>query len=118
MTLKRLVAGALVSGAIATAGLGMAVGVAHADPFGHVGGNCPAGHTCGHWCPGERIPDNFINWNMGVCHEYYYDYRGVVDTGNGAVYGWPSGPINAPPRHTGPPNFNCGLFWCPVPPHA
>jgi hypothetical protein len=18
----------------------------------------------------------------------------------------------------GPPNFNCGLFWCPVPPHA
>ncbi|WP_077088870.1 hypothetical protein [Mycobacterium rhizamassiliense] len=70
------------------------MGVAQADPYGHVGGNCPSGRTCGQWCPGERIPDNFITWDMNVCHEYYYDYRGVVDTGTGAVYAWPGGPIS------------------------
>ncbi len=111
-----------IAGALLTAGIGagLAAGVAQADPYGHVGGNCPAGHTCGKWCPGERVPDNFISWDMGVCHLYYYDYRGVVDADTGALYGWPSGPINATPRvpPAGPPNFNCGLFWCPVPPHA
>ena len=87
--LTRGIAGALLSGGIAVAGVGLA-GVAQADdPYGHVGGNCPAGHTCGKWCPGERVPDNFIHWNMGVCHLYYYDYRGVVDADTGAVYAWP-----------------------------
>lgn len=91
---RKWMAGALLTAGI---GVGLAAGVAQADPYGHVGGNCPAGHTRGKWCPGERVPDNFISWDMGVCHLYYYDYRGVVDADTGAVYGWPSGPI-PPPR--------------------
>lgn len=71
--LTRATAGALLSGGIAVAGLGLAAGAAQADPYGHVGGNCPAGHTCGKWFPRERVPDKFINWNTGVCHLYYYD---------------------------------------------
>ncbi|HTX97598.1 MAG TPA: hypothetical protein VME67_23875 [Mycobacterium sp.] len=87
--LTRGIAGVLISGGIAAAGLELAAGAAYADPYGHVGGNCPAGHTCGKWCPGELLPGKFVTWNMNFCHMYYYDYRGVVDPDTGTVYAWP-----------------------------
>jgi hypothetical protein len=51
-----------VSGAVALAGLALGAGAAQADPF-------PAQpHS---WCPGEALPFNNIQWDMGVCHTWY-----------------------------------------------
>jgi hypothetical protein len=55
--LKRIVAGALLSGGVAVAGLGLAAGTAQASP--------------GRWCSGEPVPaSKIVKWDMGVCHDY------------------------------------------------
>ena len=68
--LKKLTTGALVSGAVAVAGLGLAAGTADAKPF--------------YWCPGDppimgAAPDAsgnlkpapiYPNWDTSVCHDY------------------------------------------------
>jgi hypothetical protein len=68
--LKKITAGALVSGAVAMAGLGLAAGTASASPF--------------HWCPGDPpitgvAPDSsgamkpvpiYPAWDISVCHDY------------------------------------------------
>jgi hypothetical protein len=61
--LKRIIAGALLSGAVAVADSGLAAGTAHADAWGN--------HQ---WCPGQALPqaDAPIAWDMGVCHNWYY----------------------------------------------
>jgi hypothetical protein len=69
ITLKNLVAGGLLS-AVATVGLGLAAGTAHAAPF--------------HWCPGDppimgNVRDAngsmkpvpiYPAWDTSVCHDY------------------------------------------------
>jgi hypothetical protein len=62
--LKRIIAGALLSGGVAVAGLGLSAGTAQA--------NLPK------WCPGQSLPAPHVAWNMGLCHYYSVDSAGVV----------------------------------------
>jgi hypothetical protein len=68
-TLKRMIAGALLSCGVAVAGLGLGTGTAHAYTYGPF-----------QWCPGQAMPndpprsDTDLIWDMSVCHTYYFDY--------------------------------------------
>jgi hypothetical protein len=64
--LKKITAGALVSGAVAVAFLGLAPGSAHAGPTWATGPY--------QWCPGQPLPRTGIVWDMGVCHTWYVLY--------------------------------------------
>ncbi len=48
-SLNRIIAGTLLSGGVAVAGLALAAGTAHANPPG-----CSKYSAC--WCPGQRLP--------------------------------------------------------------
>jgi hypothetical protein len=69
--LKRIIAGALLSGGLVSAGLGLAAGTAQAQP-----GFAPLYQ----WCPGQHwqwlIPPP-PDWDMSVCHnvKVVYDTR-------------------------------------------
>jgi hypothetical protein len=66
-TVKKIIAGALLAGSVAVAGLGLGAGAAQAD--------LPDGpHT---WCPGQnRNPPNGPGagtmWDWGVCHTFWF----------------------------------------------
>jgi hypothetical protein len=62
--MRHIVAGALTSGAIAAAGLGLGAGFAAADR--------PA--PTGTWCPGQPLPMGgaTFGWDMNVCHDYWF----------------------------------------------
>jgi hypothetical protein len=66
--LKEIAVGAIVSGGLALAGLGLTAGAAHADPYWF------------HWCPGQEHPsgtaDRNVDWDWNVCHAYYYQSDG------------------------------------------
>jgi hypothetical protein len=68
--LKRIIAGALLSGGVAVAALGLAAGTAQARPNPACNDQWP----CYTWCPGDGLPhsDGPIGWDMGVCHDWYY----------------------------------------------
>ena len=84
-TLKNLIAGGLLSAALA-AGIGVAAvaPVAQADAWP----GCPNDHPAGpcHWCPGDppvqtgNLRVNPVRWDVNVCHTYWY-----VDHGQGNV---------------------------------
>jgi hypothetical protein len=87
-----MIAGALLSGGVAVAGLGLAAGTAQAAPPAH------------QWCPGQRMPDDGANpdgtphlfsWDMSVCHTYYVvGYK----QGNVGDYIWAQGSANGQGR--------------------
>jgi len=68
--LNRRIVGALVSGGVAVAGLGLGAGTAHAGAY--------------HWCPGDPPPQGSViapnghtvhvpinpAWDTNVCHDY------------------------------------------------
>jgi hypothetical protein len=87
-TLKRIIAGTLLSGGVAVAGLGLAAGAAQAQP-----GPAPLGH----WCPGD-LPVRGADWDPTVCHDYHFGGPGNSVPIEGAM----------PPRMCGP--VPCGLF--------
>jgi hypothetical protein len=66
--LNRFIVGALVSGGLAVAGLGLGAGTAQADP-----------QSTGpfQWCPGQPLPTvtgsptTHVVWNNSVCHTYW-----------------------------------------------
>ncbi len=62
---------AAVSGGIALAAVGLGAGAAEADP------NAATAHS---WCPGQALPFNNIQWDMGACHTWY-----IVPFGQGNV---------------------------------
>jgi hypothetical protein len=82
-TLRRTAVGALLSGAAAMAGFGLAAGTAQAANQGPY-----------RWCPGQSMsppagPGLTVVWDMNVCHTWYR-----VDYGKGNVannYGGPPG---------------------------
>jgi hypothetical protein len=54
----------LVTGGLGMAGLGLAAGTAHAEPF-------PA--PTYHWCPGDFWDPGWgFNWDFGVCHDDHH----------------------------------------------
>jgi hypothetical protein len=118
--LTRLAVGALVSGAVAVAGLGPASGIAQADP------QSPGPFQ---WCPGQPLPgnhfpgfhdptrnitlppsDSTVVWNNSVCHTYWRTPagRGNVSMTDGSKSVW-DGPD--PPPYWEPV---CAPFVPPV----
>jgi hypothetical protein len=83
--LKRVGAGALLSGILSSAGLGLAAGTAQARP----NPACNDMYPCYTWCPGDRLPNSNgpIGWDMGVCHDWYY----AAGPGRQVVEGIPPG---------------------------
>jgi hypothetical protein len=68
--ISRLAATVAVAGATAMAGLAVGAGAAQAIPNNNPG--FP-------WCPGEGLPFPEMQWDMNVCHTYYFVPAG---TGN------------------------------------
>ncbi|WP_081809233.1 hypothetical protein [Mycobacterium sp. URHB0044] len=116
--ITKIVAGAVLSGGVAIAGMSVAPAIANATegPFT--------------WCPGQsmdwpsgpnRWADNY-SWDMNVCHTWYqvaYGYGNVParhDDGTTDVRG-SSAWDGANPPGPNPSGINCSPFWCPVPPH-
>jgi hypothetical protein len=60
--ISRFATTVVISGGLALAGLGFAAGAAQADPF------AAQPHS---WCPGQALPFNNIQWDMGRCHTWY-----------------------------------------------
>ena len=97
-TVKKTIAGALLSGGVAAvAGLGVGAGTAQA--FNYPVGVCNDAHrVCSYqWCPGMPLPftggaNNPPNWDMGVCHNFMQGMIGPSSPdwvkGNGQPRGW------------------------------
>jgi hypothetical protein len=119
MKTNRIIAGALVSGALAVAGMGVGAGTAQADP-----------QSSGpfQWCPGQPLPEHpggsypathvswpatHVVWDNSVCHTYWRltVARGNVRMNDGAVSDFWDGPD--PPPYFEPvcapfvPPLNC-----------
>ena len=105
-TMKRIMAGALLSGGIAVAGLAATSGTAQAAPDycgPQVNGIC---YGPVRWCPGDpmwpltqnHVADP-IRWDMNACHSYYHVASG---TGNVNSSIW-EGPNPPPPPAPNPP---------------
>lgn len=120
---KRVIAGALLSGGIAVAGLGLGAGTAQAiaGPFT--------------WCPGQSMvwpagPDMTFGvnppitehhvWDMSVCHTWYHIPAGwgnvpiVAPNGQNTLTGSNVWDGDNPPGDN-PGNVQCGLMFCPNP---
>jgi hypothetical protein len=113
--LRKITTGALVSGAVAVASLGLAIGTARADP------QSPGPFQ---WCPGQplpgthaasvpgvnvKIPATHVVWDNSVCHTYWQTPygRGNVPMSDGPVSEIWDGPD---PPHT---SNRCALPLCP-----
>lgn len=102
---KRIVAGALLSGGVAVAGMALAAGTAHADWYGP--------HQ---WCPGQSMnlptgPGKDWVWDMNVCHTWYsvgYAQGNVPSSYGAPSYIWDGD--NPPPR---PPPPGPLPLWVP-----
>jgi hypothetical protein len=58
-------------------------------PSAQAAPGCPAGKSCQQWCPGDPNPAGRpVPWDGSVCHDYFWDYKGVHDIGTGAFYRW------------------------------
>jgi hypothetical protein len=106
-TLTRIIAGVLLSGGVAVAGLGLAAGTAQADPV--LAPLFPAPALSGgpyRWCPGQRLPSVDVGWDMNVCHTWYRVNNGQGNVGHDIWDGsnpFASGPARSP--------SNCDLFF-------
>jgi hypothetical protein len=88
--LKRIIAGASLSGGAAVVGAGLSVGVAQANPMCTPNGTCAS-----QWCPGKSLPAADIKWDMSVCHDYTSSpYPGSVQVGARIWEGEPCGPAS------------------------
>ena len=104
--MRALVAGltaAAVSGGVGLAGIGLAAGIAQAQPAPMVcqDPNSPPGpdNFCTYqWCPGSPVMRNMPNWDMSVCHPWYFDPNSP-ETNSTIIEGFPDPP---PPRFYGP----------------
>jgi hypothetical protein len=94
-TLKRTLAGAVLSGSLGLVGIGLAAGSAQADMT----------YTFGpfQWCPGQSMPnDSGLAWDMSICHTYYYEQTYGMQGGVGGPRYWEGenifpNPIPPPP---------------------
>jgi hypothetical protein len=80
----------LLSGGLGLAGLELGAGTAEAavGPY--------------QWCPGQPLPQNQQpNWDMGVCHTWYFIVPWRVQSNTGAPNVW-NGDESPPPDGTNP----------------
>ena len=110
--LTRIIAGALLSSAVAVAGSGLTAGTAHADPNDHCStrSGCYKGPGM-RWCPGDYVWPGLVatGWDLSVCHVYHLTFNDNNDP-NGVAEG-PGAPPPPPP----PPGRVCPpiAFMCP-----
>jgi hypothetical protein len=98
--MRRCAAAAILSGSVMLTSIAFAT-VADASP-GAIGPS--------QWCPGQRLPQPDIVWDMSVCHTFYTVFGGAK--GNVGQYTWEGdNPPVAPDQIDHPPH-NCGLFGC------
>lgn len=105
-----LAAAALVSGGLGIAGLVFTAGAAQAEPACSPAtaqtprcappegpaGTCDAYGNCGQiWCPGSGM-SGIPNWDMNVCHTFYFDPNAPL-TKPVIIQGQPPGPPPPPP---------------------
>lgn len=122
--MDRLVAAGLATaaflwGGLNVVGLGPSAGTAHADPQCSPAtaaaapclppegppGQCDAFGTCGQlWCPGSGM-SGIPNWDMNVCHTFYFDPNTPL-TQPVIIAGQPPGPP-APPAPPCIPFITC-----------
>ena len=86
-TVKRIIAGALLSGCVAVGGLGLTTGTAQAD-----NDHCSTRSGCYkgpgmRWCPGDYVWPGLraTGWDLSVCHVYHEEcppgyYGGCPDS--------------------------------------
>ena len=125
-TLKQIIAGAVLPGGLAAAALGLGAGAAPAENW------CPPSSmvdkVCygpNEWCPGDslfHLTQNHvadpINWDMNVCHTYYYVPSGKGNVGYSIWEGPnPPGPqtLISAPRGLPPPPGKCWSLFIPGP---
>lgn len=117
---SRFAATAVMAAAVATGGLTLGAGSAAAEGPSYQGGNCPAGMTCTHSCPGDpAIPGSqVLTWDANVCHDWYWNSEGIVDVGTSTIYPWsgvphqvapPAPPMGPAPAPLSPPP---GMPFC------
>jgi hypothetical protein len=61
--------------------------------------------TCTHWCPGDpAIPGSqVLSWDWNVCHDWYWNSKGIVDVDSSTIYPWSGVPHQvAPPAPVAP----------------
>jgi hypothetical protein len=78
-TPKRVVAAALLSGAVTLVGIGLAAGDAQAQP----GDNFSQPHE---WCPGQPLPEADVHWDTNICHTWFWVPVGGM--GNAGKFVW------------------------------
>ncbi len=84
----RFVVGAVLAGGLALTGVALTPGTAEA--------RCNALSMCGQvWCPGQPLPvggsgmEPNVNWDMNVCHTWFYGFAGRTGATDGQVQvGW------------------------------
>ncbi|ETB41899.1 hypothetical protein [Mycobacterium avium] len=102
---KPVVAGALLAGGIAAAGMGIASAAAQPSAP-HLIGPLPTDNfTVPHdWCPGQPLPMPDVRWDMNVCHHWYWVPVGGM--GNVGQFVWegdaPRQPLGRPPCYGAP----------------
>ncbi|MDT5009492.1 MAG: hypothetical protein QOH57_1109 [Mycobacterium sp.] len=113
---------ALVSGGMALAGVGAGTANATCPPGAVVNGMC---YGPNHWCPGDSLysskggPNRDVNWDMNVCHTWYWVAEGA---GNVSPVVWdgdnppppPGPPVPGPGAPPLPPGM-CWAMWVPAP---
>ncbi|HUB55300.1 MAG TPA: hypothetical protein VMB04_09065 [Mycobacterium sp.] len=78
-TPKRVVAAALLSGALTLVGIGLAAGDAQAQP----GDKFAQPHE---WCPGQPLPEADVHWDTNICHTWFW--VPVAGMGNAGEFVW------------------------------
>ncbi len=110
---KRIIAAALLSGAVAVAGLGLGAGTAQADPD-----HCSTRSGCYkgpgmRWCPGDYVWPGLAatGWDLSVCHVYHL---AILDNPNADPNAVAAGP-GPPPMPIPTTPWQCPpiAFMCP-----
>ncbi|KAA1246992.1 hypothetical protein F0Q45_22850 [Mycobacterium simiae] len=99
--LKRMIAGTLLCGGVAVAGSGLAPDAANAQA-GRYGPFPAAPRGPYQWCPGDWLPPGGVNWDMNVCHTWYWVDYGFQANRGGFVY----------EGDTPPPDLGCIPLLC------
>ncbi len=110
-TLTRIIAGAVLSGAVAAGGSTLTAATAQADPTDHCSTRTGCYHGPGmRWCPGDYVWPGLVatGWDLSVCHVYHSVFNDNNDpVGVAEGPGPPPLPIPTEPRQCPPISFLC-----------
>jgi hypothetical protein len=112
-TPKLAIAAALLPIAVAAAGLGQSIATAQASPSlaPQIHSPFPAdNYSQPHkWCPGQRLPEDDVRWDNGICHTWFWVPVGGMGNVGQFVFDGPTPPPHGPPPCYGAPICLPGL---------